>query len=64
VSLFNCKEGVLENWDDDFNLDGDDDDDSKIGDSSLSFTITPGNYKNLKKNDDMHKMLFKRKNYI
>lgn len=41
ISLYNCKEGVLDNWDDDFDMD-DDDDDSKIGDSSMSFTITPG----------------------
>jgi len=38
ISLYNCKEGVLDNWDDDFDIN---DRASKTVDSS-SFTITPG----------------------
>ncbi|KAG4105456.1 hypothetical protein H8356DRAFT_1027706 [Neocallimastix lanati (nom. inval.)] len=57
ISLYNCKEGVLDNWDDDFDIN---DRASKTVDSS-SFTITPGNYKNLKKKDDIHEKLFKKK---
>jgi len=41
ISLFNCKEGVLENWDDDFDIG---DEKSHTYDSSVSFTITPGIY--------------------
>jgi len=39
ISLYNCKEGVLESWDDDFDVE---DEESQL-DSSMSYTITPGN---------------------
>jgi len=42
VSLYNCKEGVLENWDGDFDIN--DDEQSHTYDSYASFTITPGIY--------------------
>ncbi|ORX81745.1 Pkinase-domain-containing protein [Anaeromyces robustus] len=59
ISLYSCKEGVLENWEDDFDME---DEESKLCDSSAaSFTITPGNYKNLKKSDDIKKQLFEKK---
>jgi len=57
ISLYNCKEGVLESWDDDFDVE---DEESQL-DSSMSYTITPGNYKNLKKEEDMKKVLFEKK---
>ncbi|ORX54202.1 Pkinase-domain-containing protein [Piromyces finnis] len=50
ISLYNCKEGVLENWDDDFDVE---DEESQLCDSSVTYTITPGNYMNLKNEKEL-----------